>query len=78
MLCPELGLPGRFRIVADLEAAGARILTETREVPDDVDTVIATDRRAGSALTGHVIGDARAVAGIEGANIDAWQLAMGL
>jgi len=78
VLCAELGLPGRFRIVADLEAAGARLLTGTDEVPDDVDTVIATERRAGTSVAGHVIGDARAVAGIEGANIDAWQLAMGL
>ena len=72
--CVELGLPGRFRTIADLEAAGARFVKEMVAA----DTVIATTREAGASLPGTVIGDAKVIAGIEGANIDALDLALRL
>ncbi|HXY92936.1 MAG TPA: FAD-dependent oxidoreductase [Acidimicrobiia bacterium] len=100
----ELGLPGRFRLVHDLEAAGARLLADasvaaigTRSVQvrhegatEDVpaDTVILAsgevpDTRLATAL-GTVgvpvrsVGDCRAVRGLEGANLDALDVALAL
>ena len=101
----ELGLPGRFRLVHDLGAAGARLLTGTRV--DQIDeasvravtndgqvehvpaglVVIASGAVAGAPLADelravgmavHVVGDARAVRLLEGAELDATDLAMTL
>lgn len=58
VLAPELGLPGRFRLVADLDAAGVSLA----EDPDGIDTVIDVRRRPGTPPPDrpdvHVIGDA--------------------
>jgi 2,4-dienoyl-CoA reductase (NADPH2) len=67
VLAPELGLPGRFRLVADIEEAGVRIGSSD----DKVDSEIWVGRGAGilppSELDGlevHVIGDASGTAGL--------------
>lgn len=66
-----LGLPGRFRLVADVEAAGATLVTEA---PPEVEGVATIDcRRAApealdvSALPVHRVGDVTGSAGIEAA-----------
>ena len=99
----ELGLPGRFRLVHDLEAAGATLITGQWTRFDDhgvvVDTndgdrsvaadtiVVAHGALPGSPLESnivtlglpvHRIGDCRAVRRIEGAMIDAAELAVAL
>jgi len=80
----SLGLPGRWRLVPDLDAAGVSLVTEAAL---DADTVIDTTRltpdptlarrlrEAGVAVT--VVGDANpdGVGRIEGANIDVARLA---
>ena len=78
-----LGLPGRWRLVPDLDAAGVALVSE----PGDVDVVIAATRgpaedalaqelrAAGRSVT--VVGDANAdgLGRIEGANLDVARLA---
>jgi NADPH-dependent 2,4-dienoyl-CoA reductase/sulfur reductase-like enzyme len=106
----ELGLPGRFRLVHDLEAAGARLVADATvqsigarsvhlrrggadaasdaDASDEVlraDTVILAsgevpDTRLATALRSagvpvRAIGDCRAVRHLEGANIDALDVA---
>jgi len=80
----SLGLPGRWRLVPDLDAAGVALVTEPAL---DADTVIDTTRvapdgalardlqAAGVAIT--VVGDANAdgIGRIEGANLDVARLA---
>jgi 2,4-dienoyl-CoA reductase (NADPH2) len=101
----ELGLPGRFRLVHDLDIAGARLLAgaradriddaSVRVVSGDGDVehvpaglVVATagavatapladDLRA-TGIEVHVVGDARAVRLLEGAERDAVDLAVAL
>jgi 2,4-dienoyl-CoA reductase (NADPH2) len=98
----ELGLPGRFRIVADLRDAGARLVTgaEVLAIDDrgvrvttdgaeehlEADTVIVASgatpddalaselRDAG--IRAHTAGDARAVRLLEGAELDATEIAL--
>jgi 2,4-dienoyl-CoA reductase (NADPH2) len=104
VLVAELGLPGRFRLVADAVAAGITLRTgstvdavtpdgvvvrtdaEVDHVPAD-SVVAAAGRVAGAPLADAlrtvgvavtVVGDGRAVAGIEGANLDAQRLARAL
>src|SRR5690606_7944373 len=101
----ELGLPGRWRLVADLEAAGVRLIGNanvtritadtvevslpdgrTDDVPADavIDTAsVSPDQRLADDLqaagvTAHVVGDAAGIRRIEGANLDAAQLALTL
>lgn len=100
----ELGLPGRWRLVADLEAAGAELLGDTSvdsigsgvvrvktgddvlELPADsviVTSVCAPDRRladelAVAGIDAYVVGDAADVRFLEGANLDAANLALTL
>ncbi|MGH9274908.1 MAG: NAD(P)-binding protein [Acidimicrobiales bacterium] len=68
VLAPELGLPGRFRLVADLVGAGVEIGEAT-----GADTVIRVERSAGTAppeidgVEVHVIGDAAGTAGLAAA-----------
>jgi hypothetical protein len=80
----SLGLPGRWRLVPDLDAAGVALVTEAAL---DADTIIDTTRltpdatlarhlrEAGVGVT--VVGDANpeGVGRIEGANIDVARLA---
>jgi 2,4-dienoyl-CoA reductase (NADPH2) len=76
VLAPELGLPGRFRLVADLTAAGVTIGEAT-----DADTVIRVDRTDGEpppdigGVEVHIIGDASGTAGLEAAMSAAAQVA---
>lgn len=62
VLAPELGLPGRFRLVA--AAASAGVILET-EAPTDATTVVRMTPRAGPPPPNHpelhVIGDAQGV-----------------
>jgi 2,4-dienoyl-CoA reductase-like NADH-dependent reductase (Old Yellow Enzyme family)/thioredoxin reductase len=104
VFCVELGLPGRWRLVADIEKAGARLVANAtveaiapgsvrvrigdsvEEIP--ADTVIVTsgavprrglaDQLAAAGIAPHVIGDADGVRRIEGANLDANNLAVAL
>jgi 2,4-dienoyl-CoA reductase-like NADH-dependent reductase (Old Yellow Enzyme family)/thioredoxin reductase len=104
VFCGELGLPGRWRLVADIEAAGARLVpnatvesiepgavrVKVGDVVEDVpaDTVIVTtgatpehglaDDLADAGIACHVIGDSAGVRRIEGANLDANNLALAL
>ncbi|MEO6317521.1 MAG: NAD(P)-binding protein [Acidimicrobiales bacterium] len=76
VLGPELGLPGRFRLVADIARAGVEI----GEEPAVADTVITVRRRAGAAPPRggpevHVIGDAAGVGGLAAALAEAAALA---
>jgi 2,4-dienoyl-CoA reductase (NADPH2) len=101
VFCPELGLPGRWRVVPDLAAAGARLVeratvvsigtsavtVRTAEGDEDLpaDTVIVTDAvtprteladALGAArIAARVVGDAAGIRRIEGANLDAAELA---
>ena len=69
VLAPELGLPGRFRLVRDTEAAGVELRVGSDDVPD-VDTVLPVgpgDPRPapdGLAIEVHVIGDASGTVGL--------------
>ncbi len=69
VLAPELGLPGRFRLVADTRAAGVTIA----DPAVDADTVVQVRRRPGApppqrqGLEVHVIGDAAATGGLAAA-----------
>lgn len=101
----ELGLPGRFRLVHDLDDAGAHLLTGARadQVDDgsvrivtadgDVEHVAAglvvatggaspgaplADELRATGIPVHVVGDARAVGLLEGAERDAVELALAL
>jgi hypothetical protein len=80
----SLGLPGRWRLVPDLDAAGVALVAEggddadlvvaaTREPADD--TLARELRAAGRAVT--VVGDANpeGLGRIEGANLDVARLA---
>ena len=99
----ELGLPGRFRIVHDVEAAGATLLVgtwrkldstgvvvdhgdATRSIP--AATIIVThgatpgsmlaDALDATGVSVHRIGDCRTVGRVEGAMLDAAELAVAL
>ena len=104
VFCTELGLPGRWRLVADIEQAGARLVPNAAveaiephavrvRVGDAVegigaDTVIVTagatpqrvlaDQLRAAGIAAHVIGDASGIGRIEGANLDANNLAVAL
>jgi NADPH-dependent 2,4-dienoyl-CoA reductase/sulfur reductase-like enzyme len=104
VLVPELGLPGRFRWVADVEAAGVELLpsselvsvgeggvvVSTGEVECEIRceaVVQAGDRQSSSPLADslraagiacRVVGDARAVGGLEGCTHDAFDLVASL
>jgi 2,4-dienoyl-CoA reductase-like NADH-dependent reductase (Old Yellow Enzyme family)/thioredoxin reductase len=104
VFCGELGLPGRWRLVADIEAAGARLVpnatvesiepgavrVKVGDVVEDIpaDTVIVTTGAtpehglagdlADAGIVCHVIGDSAGVRRIEGANLDASNLALAL
>jgi 2,4-dienoyl-CoA reductase-like NADH-dependent reductase (Old Yellow Enzyme family) len=69
VLAPELGLPGRFRLVHDTEAAGVELRVGSAKVPlvDTVLTVAPGDPRpapAVGAIELHVIGDASGTVGL--------------
>jgi NADPH-dependent 2,4-dienoyl-CoA reductase/sulfur reductase-like enzyme len=104
VFCGELGLPGRWRLVPDIEAAGARLVDNARveaispgavrvrlrdaveEIP--ADTVVATNvvipddgliaqlKAAGIAV--RPVGDCNGVRRIEGANLDAAEVALAI
>lgn len=69
VLAPELGLPGRFRLVADTAAAGVDLRPGTTELPD-ADSTIAigpgpvTPAPALDGIEVHVVGDASGTSGI--------------
>jgi 2,4-dienoyl-CoA reductase (NADPH2) len=69
VLAPELGLPGRFRLVADLAQAGVTIA----DTPVAADTTIRVQRAAGAppptidGVEVHTIGDATGTAGLAAA-----------
>ena len=69
VLAPELGLPGRFRLVYDTEAAGVELRIGSTDVPD-ADTVLTIspgEPRPAPAVPGidvHVIGDAAGTVGL--------------
>ncbi len=72
VLAPELGLPGRFRLVHDTEAAGVDLRPGTTELPeaDSLLTIAPGAVRPAPELTGivvHVIGDAAGTSGIAAA-----------
>jgi 2,4-dienoyl-CoA reductase (NADPH2) len=101
VFCGELGLPGRWRLVPDLAAAGVRLVeratvvaigtaavtvrTEAGDEDIPADTVVVTDAatpRTGLAealsaagIAARVVGDAGGIRRIEGANLDAAELA---
>ncbi len=69
VLAPELGLPGRFRLVHDTEAAGVELRPGTTELPeaDSALTIAPGAVRPAPDLDGiavHVIGDASGTSGI--------------
>jgi 2,4-dienoyl-CoA reductase-like NADH-dependent reductase (Old Yellow Enzyme family) len=79
VLAPELGLPGRFRLVHDTEAAGVAVRLASSEVPE-ADTVLRIapgDPRPAPTLDVpvHVIGDASGTVGLADALSAAAQLA---
>jgi 2,4-dienoyl-CoA reductase (NADPH2) len=104
VFCAELGVPGRWRVVPDVERAGARLVARAvvsaigaDSVTVDVDgavedlaadTVIVTDEvrpdrtladdLAGRGVPVRVVGDAGGVRRIEGANLDAAEVALAL
>jgi 2,4-dienoyl-CoA reductase (NADPH2) len=80
----ELGLPGRFRLVHELEQQGVLLVTED---PADADTVVATARvprdelaasLTAAGLTVSTAGDCAGVRSLEGAMLDASLVAMAL
>jgi 2,4-dienoyl-CoA reductase (NADPH2) len=81
----ELGLPGRFRLVHDLEASGVVI---TKELPVDVDTVVSAtptgrdtalaDAARAAGLAVHTIGDGAGPGMLEAANLAVARLAVAL
>lgn len=100
----ELGLPGRFRLVADAERSGITLVARAAlvriepgavivevdgaELRVEADTVIVAsdvtpapalaDELRAMGLHPHVAGDCHTVARIEGANLDAAAIALGL
>jgi hypothetical protein len=72
VLAPELGLPGRFRLVHDTASAGVDLRPGTTELPD-ADSVLWIGPgpvRPAPSLPGidvHVIGDASGTSGIAAA-----------
>jgi hypothetical protein len=69
VLAPELGLPGRFRLVHDTEAAGVELRIGSTDVPeaDTVLTIGPGEPRPAPRLDGvevHVIGDASGSVGL--------------
>lgn len=77
VLAPELGLPGRFRIVADTRAAGATVELDQGSDVESAEAGDVVDGRRGlpapvppgtsDAVEVHVIGDASGSGGIEAA-----------
>jgi hypothetical protein len=69
VLAPELGLPGRFRLVADLERSGVTI----GDAPVAADTTIRVQRAAGApapvvdGVEVHAIGDVTGTTGLAAA-----------
>jgi 2,4-dienoyl-CoA reductase-like NADH-dependent reductase (Old Yellow Enzyme family) len=86
VLAPELGLPGRFRLVHEVETAGVTVVIG--DLVGEFDAVIGAaavgpDRQLVQALADagiavRVVGDAVAPRGVEGATIDALDLARAL
>jgi NADPH-dependent 2,4-dienoyl-CoA reductase/sulfur reductase-like enzyme len=87
VLALELGLPGRFRLVHDLEAAGVDLRTGTTELPD-ADTVVVTtplahdtslaDAIRDAGVNSIAIGDGIGPGMLEAANLAVAQLAFSL
>jgi 2,4-dienoyl-CoA reductase (NADPH2) len=81
VLAPELGLPGRFRLVADARRSGVAIADTA---PPDVSSVHMTSRTArpapdlGRGIEVHVIGDATGESGLAAAFRSAADLAASL
>ncbi len=81
---PELGLPGRFRLVHDLEVAGA-VFTTSVDAIDTADEIVVTNNAVSEAplttslrsagIEVHLVGDCRDLGAIEGAMSDAASLA---
>jgi hypothetical protein len=77
----SLGLPGRWRLVPDLDAAGVALTTEPTR---DADTVIDTTRKEpapwGTGANVTFVGDANpdGIGRLEGANLDVARLALRL
>lgn len=76
VLAPELGLPGRFRLVADLERDGVAVVAD----PGVVDTVVTARRGPGRPPPGggpevHVVGDATGAGGLAAAFASAAEVA---
>ena len=69
VLAPELGLPGRFRLVADIERAGVVLA----DVAPPADAVVRVARSAGApppvidGVAVHVLGDAAGTSGLAAA-----------
>jgi hypothetical protein len=99
-----LGLPGRWRLVPDIEAAGARLVAGARvesitadavevRIGDDAesipaDTVIVTNaaipndalamQMMAAGISPRLVGDCNGVRRIEGANLDAAEVALAI
>ena len=105
VFCGELGLPGRWRLVADIEAPRVRLVGSAAVVgiacdsvdvtveggietiaADTVDPVTAprvpdtelVDAYRHAGITVHTVGDCDTIRSIEGANLDAADLALTL
>ena len=104
VFCGELGLPGRWRLVPDIEAAGARLVDSARiesitadavqvRIGDNVesipaDTVIVTNAAVpdnalftqleAAGLAARLVGDCNGVRRLEGANLDAAEVALAI
>jgi 2,4-dienoyl-CoA reductase-like NADH-dependent reductase (Old Yellow Enzyme family) len=75
VLAPELGLPGRFRLVADLRQAGVTVDAAPGAAASDIHVNRSTPRPPPSHPAVHVIGDAAGTTGIAAAMRDAADLA---
>jgi len=104
VFCGELGLPGRWRLVPDIEAAGARLVDSAQvesitanavlvRVGDGVesiaaDTVIVTNvavpeselftQIQAAGIDARLVGDCNGVRRLEGANLDAAEVALAI
>ena len=104
VFCGELGLPGRWRLVPDIEAAGARLVdsavvesisadavhvrigSAVESIPADtvIVTNVATPDNAlftelqSAGIAARVVGDCNGVRRLEGANLDAAEVALAI
>ncbi|MEO8697259.1 MAG: FAD-dependent oxidoreductase [Acidimicrobiales bacterium] len=104
VFCGELGLPGRWRLVPDIEAAGARLVDSATvesitadavhvRIGDTVesipaDTVIVTNAAVpdnalftalqAAGIAARLVGDCNGVRRLEGANLDAAEVALAI